>query len=781
MKRWLEFHTPRFELIIYKRFYHCEDPMKNTWCRYLLILSVLFLFLPLNVDAETVESTPQEQRLVDAQKAAEQADEAVTELSTEKKRLLASWLHLLDSAEDSDDSTASVLTYAPKVPADLARILQSTAAEGKSVSFMSVLWRTILAIGLGYLLVRAVLVILKKRLAKFGQISPPEGDGFSKAWGGLSDNLPRFVALLLFGIVSTIIFLLLAGEVGIKGRMFFQAVLGTILIFMLTAVLGRLIFSPGDSRNRPFNISESLVKPLYRAFYISVGVFLSGLLLVNFVEQLEAVPQTVSWVIIILGSVVILIYGYLIYSLRQPIADGLLEQLEKQQAGWLKKQLAGKWHALGLIYLLLVWFFWIGQQLTGTGGRSGSFIVSILIVPLFFILNYVGRVLIFATVDSLALGQIADDQFPEDADEDFKAAEREGKKQKISFRIHQIFKLILTVVLLVWFLSLWGISIPFASAALNAVFDSLVAVALALGAWRFASSYIARKLEEAEPEEEQKEEDVDDEFGGATQRGRSHTLLPMLRKVIGTVLVVMVLLIIISSLGVNIAPLLAGAGVVGLAVGFGAQKLVSDVLSGFFFLLDDAFRVGEYIQAGSIKGTVEAITLRNVMLRHHRGMLQVVPHSDLGAITNYMRGGIVIKFNLEFPYDTEIDTVRKIIKKVGIAMLEDEELSDDFILPVKSQGVYEITNSVMVIRVKFTAKPGKQFVIKREAFRRITEALNAKGIYYAHRKVIVDFPEEGIIEKQTEPTRQKALEAGAAAAIAAQTEEQQQQEKKAQE
>jgi small-conductance mechanosensitive channel len=755
--------------------------MKKAWRRYLLILSVLVLLLPLSVVAETPEGTSQEQSIVDEEKAAEQVDEAIAELSAEKKKLLATWLHLLDDGDESEDGTSSVLTYAPNVPADLARILQSTAVEGKSVSFLSVLWRTILSIGLAYLLVRAMLGILKKRLQKLGQVSPPQGESFSKFWGGLSDNLPRFGALLLFGIVSTIIFLLLAGEVGFKGRMFFQAVLGTIVIFMFTALLGRLIFSPHDSRNRPINISESLVKPLYRAFYISVGVLLSGLLVVNFVEELGAVPQTVSWVVIVLGSVVLIIYGYLIYSLRQEIADGLLEQLEKEQAGFFKKQVAAKWHVLGLIYLLLVWFFWIGQQLTGTGERSGSLIVSILIVPLFFLLNYVGRLLIFASVESLNLGQIPDDEFPEDADEDFRAAERENKRRRVSLRVHQVFKIILVVVLLVWFLSLWGISIPFASAALNAVFDSLVAVALALLAWRFASSYITRKLEEAEPEEEQKEEDVDDEFGGAAQRGRSYTLLPMLRKVIGTVLVAMVLLIVISSLGVNIAPLLAGAGVVGLAVGFGAQKLVSDVLSGFFFLLDDAFRVGEYIQAGSIKGTVEAITLRNVMLRHHRGMLQVVPHSDLGAITNYMRGGIVIKFNLEFPYDTDIDTVRKIIKKVGIAMLEDEELGEDFILPVKSQGVYEITNSVMVIRVKFTAKPGKQFVIKREAFRRITEALNAKGIYYAHRKVIVDFPEDEKIDREDEQARKKALEAGAAAAVAAQAEEQQQQEKKTQE
>jgi small-conductance mechanosensitive channel len=105
-----------------------------------------------------------------------------------------------------------------------------------------------------------------------------------------------------------------------------------------------------------------------------------------------------------------------------------------------------------------------------------------------------------------------------------------------------------------------------------------------------------------------------------------------------------------------------------------------------------------------------------------------------------MRGGIIVKFNLEFPYDANIDKIRKVIKKVGKAMLEDEELGKDFIKPVKSQGVREIANSVMVIRVKFTANPGAHFVIRREAYKRITEALNKKGIYYAHRKVIVDVP-----------------------------------------
>ncbi len=119
----------------------------------------------------------------------------------------------------------------------------------------------------------------------------------------------------------------------------------------------------------------------------------------------------------------------------------------------------------------------------------------------------------------------------------------------------------------------------------------------------------------------------------------------------------------------------------------------------------------------------------------------------------------MVKFNLDFPYDADIDKIRKVIKKVGQAMLEDEELGKDFIRPVKSQGVREISNSVMTIRVKFTAQPGAHFVIRREAFKRITEALQAKGIHYAHRKVIVDLP----TSVTSSATDQQIQAAGAAA------------------
>jgi small-conductance mechanosensitive channel len=324
-----------------------------------------------------------------------------------------------------------------------------------------------------------------------------------------------------------------------------------------------------------------------------------------------------------------------------------------------------------------------------------------------------------------------------------------------------------------WLASLWGYDLPFMSKLVGVAVDSLIIMALALVLWRSISSWIEAKIVESMPEKSGEEDTHDDEWGPGTAQGRSMTLLPIVRKFVGIILVVLVTMTVLSSLGVDIGPLLAGAGVLGLAIGFGAQKIVSDIFSGFFYLLDDAFRVGEYVNAGSISGTVEKITLRNLMLRHHRGMLQIVPHSDLGPITNFMRGGIIEKFSLDFPYDADIDKIRKIIKKVGQEMLEDPELGPNFMRPMKSQGVREITNSVMTIRVKFTAKPGTHFIIRREAFKRITQALKAKGINYAHRKVIVDLPVPAGSHEESGQQEKLAAAAGAAAQRIIEQEEEQ--------
>ncbi len=683
------------------------------------------------------------------------------------------WLHMLDRHGKTGAGTSSVMAFAPQVPGDLARIFMVSGESGET-GLWAVFWRSIVAIGLGLLVVSGVRRLAHKSVMQIDQIAPPDKDAVSCLWAGTLRSIPALAGLILLTVTAIVVFLSLAGDIPIGARMVFQAVLGTVLISIVCRIIGRIIFAPDVRSARPFFVEDELAIPLYRAFITSATVLLSGMLFMRLIQELGALAQTISWVAILLGTMVIGVFAGLVVYLRRPVAATLEAKSSGDQSSWLVKQLAGYWHVPALLYLLLVWFVFMAREITGTMANNGSFLISLLIVPIYLILSHAGYVVITAVVDSLGLGV----QPPADngtGEEDAALEQQIIRQRAVVAKATLIFRLVLAVVLATWLFSLWGYHIAFAGQAVRAIFESLVVIALALVTWRFASAYIARKIDEVTQPHEKSEEDGDDEFGGAVARGRSFTLLPMLRKVIGTILVVMVILIVLSSLGVNIGPLLAGAGVVGLAVGFGAQKLVSDILSGFFFLLDDAFRVGEYIQTGSIRGTVEVITLRNVMLRHHLGMLQVVPHSDLGAVTNFNRGGMVIKFPLEFPYDTNIDKVRKIIKQIGQEMMEDEEMADAFLQPLKSQGVHGISNSVMVIRVKFTAKPGKQFIIKREAFRRITEALKAQGIHYAHRKVIVDFPDSD--QKFPADQRTKALQAGAAmGAVLAAEEEQKEKE-----
>jgi len=201
-----------------------------------------------------------------------------------------------------------------------------------------------------------------------------------------------------------------------------------------------------------------------------------------------------------------------------------------------------------------------------------------------------------------------------------------------------------------------------------------------------------------------------------------------------------VTLVVLSELGVDIAPLVAGAGIVGLAVGFGAQTLVKDILSGVFFLIDDAFRVGEYVVVGEVRGMVEHVSIRSLRLRHHRGPLHTIPFGEIGHLTNYSRDWAIMKLELRVPFDADLEKVRKIVKRVGQELMEHPEYGQNFLQPVKSQGVNRMDDSAFIVRVKFMAKPGEQFVLRREVFRRIQEAFAQNGIEFAPRRVIVDTP-----------------------------------------
>ncbi|HEX6091699.1 MAG TPA: mechanosensitive ion channel family protein, partial [Dongiaceae bacterium] len=207
-------------------------------------------------------------------------------------------------------------------------------------------------------------------------------------------------------------------------------------------------------------------------------------------------------------------------------------------------------------------------------------------------------------------------------------------------------------------------------------------------------------------------------------------------------------MMVLSALGVEIGPLIAGAGVVGVAVGFGAQTVVKDVISGVFYLLDDAFRIGEYIQSGSYKGTVESFSLRSVKLRHHRGPLFTVPFGELGAVQNMSRDWVIDKMQIGITYDSDLDKAKKLIKQIGKDLAADPEFGPKIIEPLKMQGVEQFGDYGIQIRMKMMTKPGEQFVIRRKAYAMIKKAFDENGIHFASPTVTVSDGDPGAAAAQ---------------------------------
>ncbi|MEO1091550.1 MAG: mechanosensitive ion channel family protein [Pseudomonadota bacterium] len=232
---------------------------------------------------------------------------------------------------------------------------------------------------------------------------------------------------------------------------------------------------------------------------------------------------------------------------------------------------------------------------------------------------------------------------------------------------------------------------------------------------------------------------VDDEGVNIPVATRLQTLLPLFGATAKSVVVAVAALMALSAVGIDIGPLLAGAGILGLAIGFGAQALVQDVVAGIFFLIDDAFRVGEYIEVSDqLRGEVERLSLRSMQLRHHRGAVHTIPFGQLQAITNYNRDWVIYKQKFRLPFDTDIEQVRKLVKQVGKELLADPEHGPKFLEPLKSQGVREIDDSALIIGTKFRCRPREQFVLRRVIYHRLTQAFARHGIRLATRRVEVD-------------------------------------------
>jgi small-conductance mechanosensitive channel len=231
---------------------------------------------------------------------------------------------------------------------------------------------------------------------------------------------------------------------------------------------------------------------------------------------------------------------------------------------------------------------------------------------------------------------------------------------------------------------------------------------------------------------------------------RLQTVLPLMRVFILITIALLAGLIALSNLGVNTTSLIAGASIFGLAISFGSQSLVRDIVSGIFFMADDAFRIGEYIDTGRLRGTVEGMSIRSLRLRHQNGQIHVIPFGQIQHVTNFSRDWTTVKFNLRLAHETDVEQVRKAVKQIGIEMMGDAELGPELIAPLKLQGVTDIDPNALVVRLKFTARPVQPTFVYRAALKRIHKVFREKGIEFSNPTVYVQArPAPGAPEEES--------------------------------
>jgi len=247
-----------------------------------------------------------------------------------------------------------------------------------------------------------------------------------------------------------------------------------------------------------------------------------------------------------------------------------------------------------------------------------------------------------------------------------------------------------------------------------------IVVIITLRMVRFAISRLKKTfLKRAE-----KDENVDTDE--ATKK--INTLFGILHGVIKVVLISVYLLIVLQKFGVNIAPILASAGIIGLAVGFGAQELVRDVISGFFILLEDQIRIGDVAVINGTSGLVEKIELRTITLRDFNGIVHIFQNGKIDTLSNRTKEWSAMVFDIGVAYKEDIQTVMEIMKTVGDELLIDPYLKDKIIEPIEIFGLDEFADSALIIKARIKTKPSHQWAVGREYRKRLKSAFDTQNI-----------------------------------------------------
>lgn len=647
---------------------------------------------------------------------------------------------LLQGASQRLSTLSDQLVAAVQTIADLPSMVawMSSMARDPVTQFrvIDAAWKLLLVLGLGLFAEWMAVRMLRRARDALDSRAPEEG----QAWSSLR-KVPLVVARLGLDLLPIAAFAIIS--YGLIGAV---QPLPTTELVMLTVnnaymasravmVASRMALSPASPMLRLLPVADET------AAYITIWLRRITFVLVVGFAVAEAGLQfglpwsaydsilRVSFLLVTLFLIVVILQNrmHVAEVLRAPdLPEGTMAEAGRRFFRGVRDRLADIWHLLAIAWLIAAWGVWALEVQGGFWRLSRVSLMTLVILGV-------------SKLVDMALRRALGRAFRITPDLARRYPGLEARANRYLPIVKGTLSTIIGMIALLFLLEAWGLDSfgwfgqgKLGSRLVGSLASMAFTLLAALAAWEAANAAIARHLERLSRDAK------------AARSARVRTLLPMLRTALMITIVVIVAFIFLTEIGVNVAPLIAGAGVVGIAIGFGSQTLVRDVITGIFLLFEDAMAVGDVVQVGGLSGVVEQLSIRSIKLRAQDGSLHIIPFSAVTTVTNMTRDFAFAVVDVNVAYGEDTDRVTEVLKQIAAELREDLKFRPAIRDDLDILGVERLGDSGVLIRVRLKTEPSQRWSVAREMNRRIKKRFDELGIEipYPHQKLVLDKPDD---------------------------------------
>ncbi len=489
------------------------------------------------------------------------------------------------------------------------------------------------------------------------------------------------------------------------------------------ASVGRMLFAPKATTLRLFQLQDATAWACFRWIRRLANVIVYPYFLLVAASSFAPTPESFAALVKLLGLVVLAMLIYATIKARRPVRRWLRDQADDgdDASQSLAETTVGRvgdvWHMLAIALLVACYVTWVLEVAGGFAFLfQGLVVTALIVVAVRLLLSAAQRLVAFL----IQANPGADDRLLA------KRARRYTGPAQTAAQV-LVYFIGFLALLQAWQIDIFGwFGTSIGQEVLGRGIGIVVILVIAVIAWELTSELTTRYMRSFSSDQRP-----------GQRKARMRTLLPLMQKAIMVAIVIITAFIVLSELGVDIAPLLAGAGVLGLAVGFGAQTLVKDIITGVFNIVEDTMAVGDVVSVAGHSGTIEDISIRSVVLRDYSGTVHSIPFSSISSVENMTKRFSYAVVDIGVGYREDTDEVVAALREIGAGLREDATFSANIMSDLEIAGVQELGDSAVVVRGRIKCRAGTQWGLKREMNRRIKHDFDARGIEipYPHQTI----------------------------------------------